>query len=228
MIYKSILKQTCNTRELGGFMTPVGQTVYNRIWRSDRLCVYDADDERLLIDRDMTTLIDMRTDEEAERYPCAYAGRDGFDYHHCAITEGSTPPASLEEVPASYMSIALSDGMRNALRTVSEAEAGIVFFCTAGKDRTGVASAVILSLCGVTRQDIIDDYVLSREYNRERLEAFLAEHPGIDRSIVLANEKSMDGFLDLLYKKYGSTDGYLDSLGLSECREGIRIKMYGK
>ena len=227
MIYKSLLKGTFNTRELGGFVTPCGETKRDMIWRSDRLSEYDADDEKTLLERNITTIIDMRTDEEAEKYPCVY-DKDGFDYRRFAITEGSMPPGTLEEVPVSYMSIALSESMGKVLGAVSGAKGGAVFFCTAGKDRTGVAAALILSACDAMRQDIIDDYVLSREYNRERLEKFLAEHPGTDRNVVLANEKSMDGFLTMLYERFGSIGGYFDYMGLADCIGGIRKKLAGQ
>ena len=226
-IYKSLLKSTFNTRELGGFVTPYGTTKNDRIWRSDRLTEYNADDERLLLEKGLTTLIDMRTDEEAEKYPCAYAGRDGFDYCRYAITEGSMPPKTLEDVPLSYMAIAQSREMGFVLRTAAKVKSGVVFFCTAGKDRTGVAAALILSVCDADRQALTDDYALRREYNRERLEAFLAEHPEIDRNVVLANEKSMEGFLTLLYEKYGSIGGYYDYMGLTGCIDAIRRKLVG-
>ena len=51
------------------------------------------------------------------------------------------------------MSIALSDGMREVFKTAASAATGVVFFCTAGKDRTGVAAALMLSVCGADRRD---------------------------------------------------------------------------
>lgn len=132
MIYKSLLKSTFNTREPGGFALAHGVIKRGIMWRSDRLSEYDPDDEQTLLERHMTTLIDMRTEDEVRRIPCAYADRQGFDYHHCAITEGSMPPSSLDEVPVSYMSIALSDGMREVFKT---------------------AAALMLSVCGADRRD---------------------------------------------------------------------------
>ena len=96
----------------------------------------------------------------------------------------------------------------------------------AGKDRTGVVSAVLLLLCGVDRDTVIDDYVISRYNNKERLERYLNEHPEVDREIVMANEKSMDRFIDLFTEKYGRAEEYLGSVGLSAAQtERLRAKM---
>ena len=67
MIYKSLLKSTFNTRELGGFTLAHGVIKRGIMWRSDRLSEYDPDDEQTLLERHMTTLIDMRTEDEVRK-----------------------------------------------------------------------------------------------------------------------------------------------------------------
>ena len=80
--------------------------------------------------------------------------------------------------------------------------------------------------CGVDRESVVRDYVISREYNHKRLEAFLASHPEVDRNIVLANEKSMNGFIDLFTERFGTVDNYFEEIGLSaEYADMIRNKM---
>ena len=66
-----------------------------------------------------------------------------------------------------------------------------------------------MSYCG-----IVFDYVISREYNKVRLEKYLEEHPEVDRDIVLANEKSMIIFLKLFREKYGTAERYLANIGV--------------
>lgn len=106
--------------------------------------------------------------------------------------------------------------MREVFTTIANAPEGVLFHCTAGKDRSGVVSAILLALAGVADEDIIYDYTISRELNKERLEAFLAAHPEIDREVVLANEKTMDRFLQMLREKHGSIEEYLLDMGLTE------------
>lgn len=230
MTYKSLLSCSLNTRELGGFRTAGGGTTRKGvIWRSDAPEAPSAEDIDKLLSNRITTIIDMRTAAEAERAPCGFADIAGFEYHHFPITEGSGVPESLEAVPHSYMDIATAENMSDVLKCIAEAPAGVLFHCTAGKDRTGVVSAIILMACGVDRESIVSDYVVSREYNKKRLAAFLAAHPEVDRNIVLANEKSMNGFIDLFSERFGGVEGYFEQLGLTaQHLKAIRRKLIVK
>ena len=227
MIYKSLLSCSYNTRELGGIKTyDGGVTKENVFWRSDVTSVPSDEDIEKLLSAHITTIIDMRTEGEVQKNPNGLAEIDGFEYHHFPITEGSGVPESLEAVPRSYMDIALAENMPNVMKTLAEAKDGVLFHCTAGKDRTGVVSAIKLMLCGAVREDIVSNYVVSREYNHKRLEAFLAAHPEVDRDIVLANEKSMNRFIDMFTERFATVPNYFEALGLSIVHsEMIRSKL---
>lgn len=215
MSYVSLLSCTANTRELGGIKTSDGGITKNNVfWRSDVTAAPTAKDIQMLLSNRIMTIIDMRTDEEVQKTPNGFSDIAGFAYHHFPITEGSGVPESLESVPRSYMDIATAENMPKVMRAVAEAEAGVLFHCTAGKDRTGVVSAIILMLCGVEREAVVSDYTVSREYNKEKLNAFLQAHLEVDRDIVLANEKSMNGFIDLFNEHFGSVENYFTGLGL--------------
>ncbi len=215
---KSILESTRNTRDLGMYRISgtKNYTVSNRIYRSDRCESLSEWDKQLLSDRRITTILDLRSDEEAEQKPSAFAGDPDFTYFRYPIPEGMLPPHTLEEVPITYLKIAHAGCMREVFTTIANAPEGVLFHCTAGKDRSGVVSAILLALAGVADEDIIYDYTISRELNKERLEAFLAAHPEIDREVVLANEKTMDRFLQMLREKHGSIEEYLLDMGLTE------------
>ncbi|MBR4501475.1 MAG: tyrosine-protein phosphatase [Clostridia bacterium] len=228
-LFPSLLSSTSNTRDLGGIpISDAGMTRKNRIWRSDAPTVRSLRDVERMRSLDITTVIDLRTVREAENKPCVCAGSDGFDYHHIPITVGSVPPDTLEEVPISYLAIAEQKETAEALRLIACAESGVMVCCTAGKDRTGVVSALLLLACGAEREAIVSDYALSREYNRIRLEKYLYDHPEVGRRIVLANEASMERFIALFLERYTSVGEFFSQSGLSSAHlAGIRRKLLG-
>ncbi|MBO4876546.1 MAG: tyrosine-protein phosphatase [Ruminococcus sp.] len=214
--YSSLLSSTGNTRDLGGYRTEEGITEYNRIWRSDVTHSLTPEDIAFLRENGMTTVIDLRTDEEAQRKSNALAGADGFDYHRFPVPEGSEPPESFEEVPDSYMRIAGAVNICSVFRTIAQAEGGVMIQCNAGKDRTGTVSAILLLAAGVDRDDIIRDYTLTREYIGDMLEKYLSAHPETDRRIILADRQTMTGFLDRFLSEYGDVRTYLKRTGLTD------------
>ena len=128
--YQSLLSSTTNTRDLGGFPISEGRwTQRNRIWRSDAPVVFCETDEQRLKGLNITTIIDLRTDSEAEHKPCAYAGCSGFAYQHFPITAGSVPPDTLEEVPFTYLQIAQQREAAEAIHAIASAETGVLFCC---------------------------------------------------------------------------------------------------
>lgn len=63
------------------------------------------------------------------------------------------------------------------LRLIAQAEGGVLFHCTAGKDRTGCIAALLLSLAGVELSDVLADYQMTELYIRETVRRIRREHP---------------------------------------------------
>ncbi len=229
-ITKSMLKTTQNTRELGGYVIRDGlATKRNSLWRSDVQNYPSEEDFELLKERGITTILDLRGDKDIARKPSGFANVEGFTYINCPIVEGSGVPESVEAVPVSYMKIAQAENMAKVFCTIANAKSGVMFNCTAGKDRTGVVSAILLLHAGVSDEDIIENYVLTREYGRERLELVHKNFPEVDMNIVTPREWFMEEFLKLFRAKFGTTEEYFKNLGLSEEEiEHIREKLVGK
>ena len=100
-----------------------------------------------------------------------------------------------------------------------------LFHCTAGKDRTGWAAALLLEIAGVDRDTILADYLLTNEVSsatREKYLAMIAEHLGPEKVAVYEPTMVVDASYlqtgyDAVAEVYGSVDGYLrDGLELSE------------
>ena len=123
--YVSMLNTTQNTRELGGYQTVYGvPTREMTVIRSDVQCCPDEEDCLFLKTNGITTIIDMRGAKDVLKKPSGFCGREGFTYYNFPIDEGSGIPASVDEVPKSYMRIA-------SAKSVSD-----VFVCIANADRS--------------------------------------------------------------------------------------------
>ena len=213
----SLLKTTRNTRDLGGHPVAGNRvTVPDRIWRSDRQENPDPEDIALLRSKGITTIIDMRTEEDNLIKPSFFRSLEGFTFLNYPIIEGDTIPESVEAVPGSYMNIACSENMPRILKAIADADTGVMYNCAAGKDRTGVVTAILLMLCGVSDEEITADYMLTKECNRERFELLRKRRPDLDMNIVIPRESYIRNFMDLFRERFGSVDGYFACIGLSE------------
>ena len=225
---KSLLESTLNTRELGGYAFPGGTTREGRILRSDRICQPTEGDISFLLERGITTVIDLRTDEDAAESPCGLTEDRGFIYYHLPIVEGGSVPEHYRDMVPSYLAIARAPSMPAVFRTMAAAPEGIIFNCWAGKDRTGVTSAILLMLCGVGDEDIIDNYMLTGPYSEKLWEMIRLYRSPMEMRIILPDRHFIEGFLEGFKKEYGTAEGYLRGLGLSDGEiRAIRGKLCG-
>jgi protein tyrosine/serine phosphatase len=224
------LEGPVNFRDLGGYPTVTGRTVRRRhLFRSDalhRLTERDAARVRAL---GVTTLVDFRTPRERERAgPGGIAYLDDVEHVHLpTIDETRRDP---EEIARSFATAAdayltmLERGAgayASALRIVAASEQPVVFFCSAGKDRTGVFAALVLGLLGVADEDIVTDYALTAEVI-ERIHVFRsAEHPELSEYAHLIGDDlrnaypaSMQLTLERVRERWGGWDEYARAIGL--------------
>lgn len=224
----SLLETTLNTRDLGGYMTdlPGIETQWNRVYRSDRQGHPSERDIDFLKDRGITTIIDMRGIEDVKKGPSGFERLEGFTYLNYPIDEGSGVPESVEAVPGSYMDIAHAKNIGRIFDAIANVSSGVMINCSAGKDRTGVVSALLLMICGVSREDIIFDYMITKACNKERFKRVQEKFPGIDINIVIPRESFMGDFLDLFCQKYKNPEAYFAAIGADPATVGkIRGKM---
>ncbi|MGL5381527.1 tyrosine-protein phosphatase [Clostridium sp.] len=220
-----LLSSTLNTRDLGGYF--IGEelaTKYNVFLRSDLPATISDKDRELLLSNNIKTIIDLRNDEEVKNKPSAFKGDENFNYHHCKIYGDGRLPESVELVPNSYFE--MIDEQKTiyvVLKIILNSNGGILYHCTAGKDRTGVVTALLLLIAGVSKVDILDDYKKSKECLKPLLESFCEENKNVDINIITPKEEYMDRFLDLFHEKYNTVDEYLIQIGLSN-NEVIKLK----
>jgi protein-tyrosine phosphatase len=220
------LEGAVNFRDLGGY--PVGdgwRTRWRVLFRADGLGDLTPTDFDVLRALDIRTVIDLRSGEELER------GRFDVDahpvtFHHFPIIEKLPDADEFDRRPgllgSQYQEI-LRDAGR-AIRSVLEILASpdslpAVFHCTAGKDRTGVLSALVLSLLGVDEETVVADYALSGEAMTRLRAKLLVKYPDVRERIDGISEvfsaapEQMEQLLDHLRAQYGSVAAYVEGLG---------------
>ena len=92
----------------------------------------------------------------------------------------------------------LDDQMDKIIDTIMNAKSNVMYFCGAGKDRTGVVSAIILKKLGYSDQVIVDDYMETKDNLMGFLTSYVKEHPEVDINILIPNEKNIKKVLDAL------------------------------
>ena len=164
-----------------------------RYLRSDVPATISSDEIKWLLENQICTLVDLRSQEEQQRKPCPLRDHPDFVYHSLPVSGGNAVPPSPDEVSVSYAAM-VDEQMERILRTIEAAEHGVLYFCNAGKDRTGVVSALLLKKLGFDEEYIIQDYLRSGENLREMLEKY-ADDAGIDLEIITPQRRYMEEFL---------------------------------
>lgn len=220
-----------NFRDLGGYRTSDGQVVaWRRLFRSDGLNHLTEHDLEVVDGAlGVRTAIDLRSHEEVARDQRYLP--DGLLVHHLPMfdqtrrRERSTRKAapSFADMGAGYLTMATGAGavLRSVLEILADANTHpVVFACAAGKDRTGVTAAIILSLLGVPDDEIVSDYVLTNEAMgpiSERLRSdphysdVLRDLPSI---ALEAPAEAMWAFLRCIRTDHGAIDAFVASIGV--------------
>lgn len=178
----SLFKSTLNTRTL-----PVGEFRYIR---SDVPLLLSDEEIQWLLSHNVTTLVDLRSLEEVERKPCYLKETEGFTYYHLPVAGGGDTPKSREHLHEVYRGM-IDEQMDLILETILGATSNVMYFCTAGKDRTGVVSALLLKKLGVKEDLIIEDYMMSKENLSDMLTGYVQEHPEVDIEIIIPHEENI-------------------------------------
>ena len=228
-----------NFRDLGGYRTADGRMVaWRRLFRADGRNKLTAADLAQLTDLGLTTVIDLRTVDEAEQ-------RGSFPVDEVPVRYVGLPltdvlPAT-EELPdwkeAAYVATRygamVSEGgpvLTEAIHVLaSGGSLPAVMHCSAGKDRTGVLSALVLAFLGVPDQTIVEDYALSAAAMGRLLERLKAEYPeAADQvekyapAILHVVPETMEQFLASLRLEYGTYDELATALGVVEPMDRLR------
>lgn len=241
---KIALEGLHNTRDLGGLPASGAHILPHRLLRSGMLGPATTEDTRVLRDvYDVRLVIDLRTDEEAERWPDpmellpearlvrlpvfrAPGGGDAQEAIRTLVEKLKSGELDIADLFAGlYPRFALGeDGIaayRGLFRELLSLEEGAALWhCSAGKDRCGMASVLVETALGVPWDLIEKDYLATNELIEAKGAAQnMFDVGGVDARYLRAALNAID-------KAYGSLDAYLaNALGVDEAaRSELRRK----
>ncbi len=240
------LSHTSNTRDLGGYTTADGQQVkWGLLYRSDSLAELDEGDIDIVEALGVTTVVDFRAESEREGAVDQLPVQDPpIDYQVVSVNNpaldvkalgrkvfsGELNEMELEDLldRSAYIDDPrLRDSWGGWLRSLAQPGAlPQLFHCTAGKDRTGFAAALVLLALGVERDQVMEDFLASNHYLGADIEAGVAriqQHSNeplseeLIRQVLGVSPSSLEGAIATMEARYGSVQGYLEQgLGLDE------------
>ncbi len=230
-----------NFRDLGGYVGQDGRTVrWRKLFRSNHLGHLTPADMAVLRQLGVKSAFDFRgKDERAE----ALCGVDHIETHSLPVEP--TVVASLRAIIDSGRPATADDAlevMRDSYRGyvehntpryralfahLLEDRAPLVIHCTAGKDRTGFACALILHTLGVADDVIAEDYLLTNQFYR-RDPSVSSDLPDEVRQVLGTVQPTfLAAAFQTIDAGYGGLDNYLrDGLGIGAAERGALRERY--
>ena len=222
-----------NFRDIGGYLNQDGQRVkkglYFRTGRQDRMTDRDL---LKLFELKISTQIDLRKPDEVLDQGKGPLEAMGAKYINISvIPEGGSDQLSrlVGDTGISgkrylgYLEFGPTSWLRLFGILADESNLPVVLHCTAGKDRTGVSTAFLLSILGVSRDVIEKDYLLTNldtERQADFIERTVGYPDGYDRkkmiNIAGVPNDAMKDFLDGVESKWGSVMEYLEKIGITK------------
>lgn len=248
-------KKAVNFRDIGGIKTKDGKTVrWGKVFRSDNLSKITSREFDRFNDLHIKTVYDLRTDHEIE-------GKEdhlpaGVRYVHApTVADNEGQIAQLrakviggeineEEARAQTLSFYKETvtvnlaTLKPTLLQIVNSDEPVLYHCSAGKDRTGIVSALILSVLRVDRETIVKEYLLSNYYRRVKTEKLLGKaklakviKPKMDLKAIevfmTVDESYIRAVFDVIDKEYGGIDKFIQNqLGIDDAMRERIVKRF--
>lgn len=225
----------CNFRDIGGYRTQHGSsTRWGKVYRAGVLTYFTEEDHAPLTNLQVRAICDLRRADEREREPTRWphANVNGLSWDDGEVTptirrlsanRPQTAEGMFDTMVALYRSLPawMATRIGGMFSAIAQGDVPLIVHCAAGKDRTGVAVAVLLRSLGVPEQTVIEDYLLTNtsgnfeEFIRSRYQAQLGV--GDSHSPLLSMPEEMRhvlfsadaAFLEAAFEEIGEVEGYL-------------------
>jgi protein-tyrosine phosphatase len=224
-----------NIRDLGGYPTHDGRTTrWKKLLRGGRLSGLSNSDQQLLSAYEIQIICDFRNPNEYQQDVTNLSKHSNAVIHNISISPGNQQNiVDISSINASDMALWMqqlnrelaldhSHRFRQMFDLLLGTEGGaFLFHCSAGKDRTGFAAALILSALDVPRDIIIEDYLLTAQYYPPAGELdyltnkYAADNPDVDldlfATLTSTRREFLEAALNAVDEHYGSINNYLDT-----------------
>lgn len=242
-----VLEGARNFRDLGGYATEDGRSVrWGTFYRSDSLAELTDGDLEKLSALGVRLVCDFRSEEERREAPDRLPADPAPDVAELPIGVEGSQATELQErltsgdIAGLDLSQMLVDGNRSFItdfvhqyramfqRLLREEALPVLVHCTGGKDRAGMASALILRSLGVPDETVFEDYLLTNHYTAERVErtlmfirltSFFRTDPELVRPVMIAKREYLEAGFEEIGKQWGSFDAFRrGALGVSDAQ----------
>ncbi len=243
-----------NFRDLGGYKTVDGRTVrWGKLYRSDHLAELTPDDLDKLEKLKLKLVCDFRSREERKQSPDRLPETDPpavvmLEINASQFNRGRLKkkflsgdidfnfPEMLKTFNRSFVTMYTPQYKAMFQKLSSSANLPVLIHCTAGKDRAGFGSAIILTALGVPEETVFEDYLLSNFHRageiekilwRIRIGSLFRTDTEKIRPLFIAHHSYLQTAFDEIKKHYGSFDKYLEQgLGVNHAQlEALRNKL---
>jgi protein-tyrosine phosphatase len=240
-----------NFRDIGGYRTADGKRVrWGRVYRSGTMAMLTEADQAYMAEIGIRVICDFRSTKERQVRPTRWSESHAVVHwardHDSSVGELvaaiTHPEASAEAMRkrmiAAYRHLPYeqAESYREVFRRVADGDLPLIFHCAAGKDRTGIAAALLLTLLGVPRATVIEDYLLTERFfergchlviSDPTSSRFASVNPAIWEPMMRAETVYIEAMFDTLISRHGSIEAYLEgTLGVDAAmRERIRQEL---
>jgi len=248
-----------NLRDLGGYETGDGATVaVGLVYRSNQLSGISPDDMEKLAELKLAGAYDLRTAPEREARPEELPPGVNYVVLDVLADAPGAGPAMLErlmqnpeEANAALGAGKAEEGFQDSYRQFvslpsaksefrklfvalgDEDKLPALFHCTTGKDRTGWAAAAFLTLLGVSKDQVMEDYLRSNDYilpaYQEVIDAFVAAggEERIPLAILGVRQEYLDAAFEEMETQYGTIENYFsEGLGIDDAQQKALRDLY--
>jgi protein tyrosine/serine phosphatase/8-oxo-dGTP pyrophosphatase MutT (NUDIX family) len=218
-----------NFRDLGGYAASYGETSFGVVYRSGTLADATENDIERMVSLGIKSVLDIRSENEKKAKPDKTASDPRFTQYELSVNgNGRVPVSRLDQIDSYLEMLEEPVQARQIFLTLAHCDKPCVIHCSAGKDRTGVFSFILLLANGVPFHDANADYLLSFPYLTRLTRETKRNYPNFPKPVLTPSITFWKRVMARFNKKWGTVDQYFASIGISEDDAILLENLLGK